>query len=102
MTAAAPPVLSAALTDGLRRLKLAAMRRLAPELLVTAKTQRWSPEELLRTLAHVDFLDAAITDLDTRLDQVRHPLQEVIDRVVTIPGCQGGPRSCCWLSAALT
>jgi hypothetical protein len=34
---------------------------------------------LLRTLAHVDFLDAAITDLDTRLDQVRHPLQEVID-----------------------
>ncbi len=26
------------------------MRRLAPELLVTAKTQRWSPEEFLRTL----------------------------------------------------
>jgi hypothetical protein len=33
-------VLSADLTDGLRRLKLAAMRHLAPELLVTAKTQR--------------------------------------------------------------
>jgi len=29
---------------------MAAMRRLAPELLVTAKTQRWSPEEFLRTL----------------------------------------------------
>ena len=37
---AAPPALSADLADGLRRLKLAAMRRLAPELLVTAKTQR--------------------------------------------------------------
>ena len=49
MTAAAPP-LAAGLTEGLRRLKLAAMRRLAPELLLTARTQRWAPEELLRTL----------------------------------------------------
>ena len=46
---AAPPVLAPDLTDGLRRLKLAAMRQLAPELLRTAKTQRWTPEELLRT-----------------------------------------------------
>ena len=43
------------LTDGLKRLKLAAMRRLAPELLVTAKTQRWSPEELLRTLVEAEI-----------------------------------------------
>src|SRR5581483_8333206 len=47
---APPPVLAPDLTAGLRRLKLAAMRRLAPDLLVTAKTQRWTPEELLRTL----------------------------------------------------
>jgi hypothetical protein len=39
MTAAAPP-LAADLTEGLRRLKLAATRRLAPELLLTARTQR--------------------------------------------------------------
>jgi hypothetical protein len=45
-----PPVLAADLTDDLKRLKMAGMRRLAPELLVTAKTQRWSPEEFLRTL----------------------------------------------------
>jgi hypothetical protein len=32
--------LAADLNDGLKRLKMAAMRRLAPELLVTAKTQR--------------------------------------------------------------
>ena len=58
---AAPPVLAPDLADGLRRLKLAAMRRLAPELLVTAKTQRWAPEELLRTL-----VEAEITARDVR------------------------------------
>ena len=50
MTATTPPPLPADLNEGLRRLKMAAMRRLAPELLVTAKTQRWNPEEFLRTL----------------------------------------------------
>ena len=35
------------------------MRRMAAELMVTAKTQRWSPEEFLRTL-----LDAEITSRD--------------------------------------
>ena len=50
MTAPAVPVLAADLDGGLRRLKLSAIRRLAPELLLTAKTQRWSPEEFLRTL----------------------------------------------------
>ena len=54
MSAAAPP-LAADLNEGLRRLKMAAMRRLAPELLVTAKTQRWSPEEFLRTLIEAEI-----------------------------------------------
>ena len=47
---AAPPPLAPDLAAGLRRLKLAAIRQLAPELLITARTQRWAPEELLRTL----------------------------------------------------
>ena len=47
---AAPPPLAADLTDGLKRLKMAGMRRLAPELLIIAKTQRWNPEDFLRTL----------------------------------------------------
>jgi DNA replication protein DnaC len=59
MTAATAPALAADLDAGLRRLKLGTMRRLAPELMVTAKTQRWSPEEFLRTL-----LDAEITSRD--------------------------------------
>ena len=60
MTAATPPVLAA----GLRRLKLAAMRRIAPDLMVTAKTQRWTPEEFLRTL-----VDAEITARDASMIQ---------------------------------
>ena len=53
--AAAPAPLSADLEHGLRRLKLASMRRVAPELLVTAKTQRWTPEELLRALVETEM-----------------------------------------------
>jgi hypothetical protein len=47
--------LAADLNDGLKRLKMAAMRRLAPELLITAKTQRWNPEEFLRTLVEAEI-----------------------------------------------
>ena len=38
------PALPADLTAGLRRLKLSAMRQLAHEVLLTAKTQRWAPK----------------------------------------------------------
>jgi hypothetical protein len=51
MTATTPPPLAADLTDGLKRLKMAGMRRLAPELLITAKTQRWNPEEFSAPLS---------------------------------------------------
>lgn len=44
------PPLAAGLDACLRRLKLAAIRRTAPEVLITAKTQRWTPEVVLRTL----------------------------------------------------
>ncbi len=44
------PSLPADLEAGLRRLKLAAIRRNASEVLLTAKTQRWTPEETLRVL----------------------------------------------------
>ena len=42
MTAAAPP-LAPDIAAGLRRLKLATMRQLAPELLITAKTSGGRP-----------------------------------------------------------
>lgn len=55
MTATTPPPLAADLTARLKRLNMAATRRLAPELLVTAKTQRWNPEEFLRTLVEAEI-----------------------------------------------
>ena len=54
------PDLPADLEAGLRRLKLAAVRRNAPEVLQVAKTQRWTPEEVLRTLVEVEI--AAVPD----------------------------------------
>ena len=50
-----PPALPADIEAGLRRLRLRAMRSLSPELLVTAKTQRWKPEEFLRTLVEAEI-----------------------------------------------
>jgi hypothetical protein len=49
------PLLAADLDAGLRRLELAAIRRTAPEVLHTAETQRWTPEELLRTLVETEL-----------------------------------------------
>jgi DNA replication protein DnaC len=52
---AAPPPLAADLEAGLKRLKLATVRRLAPEILQTATTQRWKPDELLRSLVQAEI-----------------------------------------------
>ena len=49
------PELPADLDAGLRRLKLAAIRRTVPEVLQTAKTQRWTCEEVLRTLVEPEW-----------------------------------------------
>jgi len=76
---ATPPTLSADLADGLRRLKLAAMRRLAPELLITAKTQRWSPEELLRTLVEAEITSRDESNARTRLKAAAFPVAKTID-----------------------
>jgi DNA replication protein DnaC len=73
------PVLAPDLADGLRRLKLAAMRRLAPELLVTAKTQRWTPEELLRTLIEAEITARDASNARTRLKTAAFPVIKTID-----------------------
>jgi DNA replication protein DnaC len=51
----ARPVLDPDLEAGLKRLKLAAVRKMAPEVLQTAKVQRWPPDELLRTLVEAEI-----------------------------------------------
>ena len=78
MTAAVPP-LAPDLTEGLRRLKLAAMRRLAPELLLTAKTQRWAPEELLRTLIEAEISARDASSARTRLKNAAFPVTKTLD-----------------------
>ena len=76
---ASPPVLAADLNDGLKRLKMAAMRRLAPELLVTAKTQRWSPEEFLRTLVEAEIAARDASNAATRRRQAGFPVTKTLD-----------------------
>jgi DNA replication protein DnaC len=74
----APPPLAADLTAGLRRLKLAAIRRLAPELLVTARTQRWNPEEFLRTLIEAEITARDESNARTRMRQAAFPVTKTL------------------------
>src|SRR4051794_5144223 len=79
MTASTPPPLPADLTEGLKRLKMAAMRRLAPELLVTAKTQRWKPEEFLRTLVEAEIASRDESNVRTRMRQAAFPVAKRLE-----------------------
>ena len=57
------------------------MRRLAPELLVTAKTQRWKPEEFLRTLIEVyNGGPVGIEAIAATMGEERDTLEDVIER----------------------
>jgi DNA replication protein DnaC len=79
MTAATAPPLAADLVAGLRRLKLAAVRQLAPELLVTAKTQRWNPEEFLRTLIEAEITSRDESNTRTRMRSATFPVIKTLD-----------------------
>ena len=74
-----PPALAADLTAGLKRLKMAGMRRLAPELLVTARTQRWSPEEFLRTLVEAEIAAREESNTRTRRRQANFPVGKTLE-----------------------
>lgn len=79
MSAAKPPALAPDLEAGLRRLKLAAMRHVAPELLVTAKTQRWTPEEFLRTLVEAEITSRDSSMTAQRLKAATFPVVKTFD-----------------------
>jgi DNA replication protein DnaC len=55
------------LEAGLRRLKLRRVRELAPELLQTARTQRWPPEELLAVLVREEIQARERSNLANRV-----------------------------------
>jgi DNA replication protein DnaC len=58
---------------------MAAMRGLAPELLVTAKTQRWAPEEFLRTLIEAELAARDASNARTRLTTAAFPVTKTLD-----------------------
>ena len=76
---AAPPPLAPDLNQGLRRLKLATMRRLAPELLLTARTQRWAAEELLRTLVEAEISARDASNARTRMKAAAFPVTKTLE-----------------------
>lgn len=91
-----PPALSADLETGLRRLKLASMRRLAAELLVTAKTQRSTPEEFLRTLIEAEIAARDQSNTRTRRRLAGFPVTKTLDEFQVAASPSRRPRSTTW------
>jgi DNA replication protein DnaC len=79
VSATVAPALAADLEAALRRLKLAAVRRLAPEVLQTARTQRWAPDELLRTLLEAELAARDASNARSRLRAAGLPLRKTLD-----------------------
>ena len=78
MTAAAP-ALTPDLVAGLRRLKLARIRAVAAEVCQTAKTQRWAPDEFLRTLIEAEIAARDESNLRGRIKQAGFPVVKILD-----------------------
>jgi DNA replication protein DnaC len=79
MSAASTPSLSADLVAGLKRLKLATIRSIAPDVLHVAKTQRWPPEEVLRTLVEAEIAAREQSNARTRLRAAGFPVAKTLD-----------------------
>jgi DNA replication protein DnaC len=75
----AAPALTPDLVAGLRRLKLARIRTIAAELCLTAKTQRWAPDEFLRTLIEAEIAARDASNQRNRLKQAGFPVSKMLD-----------------------
>lgn len=78
MSTTAPP-LAPDLVAGLRRLKLSTVRAIAPEVCQTAKTQRWAPDEFLRTLIEAEISARDESNYQNRLKQAGFPVTKTLD-----------------------
>ncbi len=67
------------LEAGLRRLRLRGMRELAPELLQTARTQRWPPHELLGTLVREEIAAREASNQRARLKAAGFPAPKSLE-----------------------
>ncbi len=79
MTGRAPIELAADVEAALRRLRLAAIRREAPDVLATAKAQRWAPEELLRVLVEAEIASRDASNTRNRMAAARFPIDKTLD-----------------------
>lgn len=79
MSAPSAPSLPADLVVGLKRLKLATIRTIAPDVLHVAKTQRWAPEEVLRTLVEAEIAAREQSNARTRLRAAGFPVAKTLD-----------------------
>jgi DNA replication protein DnaC len=66
------------LEAGLKRLKLATIRRQAPEVLLTARTQRWTPEETLRILVEAEIVARDESNCRHRMTAARFPVVKTL------------------------
>ena len=73
------PALAADLEAALRRLRLAAVRRHAPEVLATARSQRWAPEDVLRTLIELEIAARDESNARNRLATAKFPVTKTLD-----------------------
>lgn len=79
MTIDSTPGLPADLEAGLKRLRLGTIRRQAPEVLLTAKTQRWTPEETLRVLVEMEVVARDESNTRSRMKAARFPVEKTLD-----------------------
>ena len=85
-----------------RRLRLRYIREQAPDLLVTAKAQRWDPTELLRVLLEAEAAGRDRSTIENRRRKARFPAGKTFDAWnesrSTIPtGTQSGLRTLEWI-----
>src|SRR5260370_2528498 len=78
------PALDADLVAGLRRLKLAKVRGIAPEVLHTAKVQRWNPADVLRTLVEAEIAARDESNHRTRLKTAGFPVHKTLEEFTVV------------------
>jgi DNA replication protein DnaC len=74
-----PPPLDDQLEALLRRMRLPHIRRTAPEVLATAKAQRWDPAEVLRVLLTEEIAGRDRSSLATRRARAAFPTGKTFD-----------------------
>ena len=98
-----PPPLDDQLEALLRRMRLPHIRRAAPEVLATAKAQRWDPTEVLRVLLTEEVAGRDRSSLATRRAQAAFPTGKTFanwnQTLSSIP-TQTAPQTLEWIGRA--